>query len=71
MKKTKTKSKLKTFTISQTIYVLFRVKASNEDKAIKKAYDVIGSHYVDPDFEPKYHIALTQANYDVEISPLN
>jgi len=71
MKKTKPKSKLKTFTISQTIYVLFNVKATNEDEAIQKAYGVINAHSVDPNFEPKYDIALTQANFDVEISQLN
>jgi hypothetical protein len=47
------------------------VKATNKNKAIEKAYSVINSHSVDPDFEPKYHIAKTQANFDVEISPLN
>jgi hypothetical protein len=67
----KKKPKNKTFTISQTIYVLFSVKAPNKYKAIEKAYSVINAHSVDPDFEPNYNIAKTQANFDVEISPLN
>ena len=63
----KKKPKTKPFTIQQSIYVFFEVKATNEDKAIEKAYSVINSHSVDPDFEPKYHMAKTQANFDVEI----
>ena len=66
MKTKKQKPKLKTFTMKQTIDVIFEVKAKNEDDAIKKAYGVINAHSVDFNYELDYHRALTQANFNVE-----
>jgi hypothetical protein len=62
-----TKPKTKTFTIKQTIYVIFKVKAKDKDSAIDKAHAVINAHSVNINYEPFYDIALTQANFDVEV----
>lgn len=69
-KKTKNK-KLKTFTMTQVIYVIFDVEAENENDAVDKAYSVINDHSVDAKLEPAYNLALTQAEFDVEVSYLN
>lgn len=61
----KRKSKNKTFRITQTIYVVFDVEAKSEQDALEVAHAVINDHSVDEKLEPKYHIALTQANFDL------
>lgn len=65
------KTKEKTFTMVQVIYVIFDVKAKDENSAVDKAYGVINAHSVDVNYEPKYHRAFTQAEFDVEVSKIN
>lgn len=59
------KQKTKTFNVTQTIYVVFDVEATSEQNALEIAHAVINDHSVDEKLEPKYHIALTQANFDL------
>ena len=55
----------------QVIYVIFDVNAENEESAVDKAYGIINDHSVDENLAPSYHRALTQAEFDVEVSNLN
>ena len=60
------KPKLKTYQVTQVIYVTTKIKALSPQGAEKKLRDIVNNFDTLPDNEPQYQKDLAQSNYEIE-----
>jgi hypothetical protein len=60
------KQKLKTYQVTQVIYVTMEVKAKDEEHAEEKMRMIVNAFDEMPDNEPLYQKALAQAEYEIK-----
>lgn len=60
------KPKLKTYQVTQVIYVITNIEALSPQGAEKKLRDIVNNYDTCPDNEPQYQKDLAQSNYEIE-----
>lgn len=60
------KPKLKTYQVTQVIYVTMSVKAVSPDQVKGKVLNIINNYDTCPDNEPHYQKALAQSEYELK-----
>jgi hypothetical protein len=60
------KPKLKTYQVTQVIYVTMNVEAQSHEHADRKMRDIVNNFDIDPNNEPEYQKALAQSAYEIQ-----
>lgn len=60
------KQKLKTYQVTQVLYVILQIRARDEEHLKEKVRKITNSYCDDPINEPDYRRALADSEYEIE-----